>query len=340
MLGGNGGSEKVRIAAIGGGTGLSALLRGLKPRASEIDIVAIVTTFDDGGSSGLLRREFGYPGLGDLRQCLLALASEEGDASVLADVLEFRFPENSALAGHSLGNLLLAGLLSKSGYLSTAIEEASRLLRIQGRVLPVSLESGHLCAELHDGHIIYSESAIDLRDAADPGISRIFLRHPVPANPVAMEAVLNADVIVLGPGDLFTSILPNVLPDGMKEAICGSRGKIIFACNLTTKQGETDGFKASDFVATVNDYLDPEGLGSTASRLIDTVIVNQCDETTAEKISGNDYGESPVLIDDENLYGLVDDVLVESLLGGVNPARHEPDALVDAVVKAARSVSM
>lgn len=328
----NGTDNTIRVTAIGGGTGLSALLRGLKRNNTNIDISAVVTTFDDGGSSGLLRREFGYPGLGDLRQCLLALASDDSGIDILSQILEFRFPRNSALVGHSLGNLLLAGLLAKTGNLSDAIEEASKMLRINGNVIPVSLENGHLCAELYDGHIIFSESAIDLREAADPAIKRIFLRNPVQANPTALNAALNANAIILGPGDLFTSILPNLLPNGMREAISKSNAKLIFVCNLTTKHGETDGFSASNFVSKVNEYLNPSDHAENIGRSIDAVIINKCDMPTAQAIENNQYNESPVNIDEHSLHSIVDDIVIQPMLGNVNPARHNPDTLVNTIL--------
>ncbi len=329
--------RSLRTVVIGGGTGLSALLRGLKGLQPRLDITAIVTTFDDGGSSGILRREFKYPGLGDLRQCIAALTPPDGDTNAADELLNFRFPKQSALAGHTVGNILLAALLAREGDIATAVEQISRLMRIQGRVLPVSLEAGHLCAELSDGQIIYSESAIDLRESADPSISRVFLRYPVEANPAAIEAVLNADAIVLGPGDLFTSVLPNILPVGMKEVISESDAKLIFVCNLTTKHGETDGFTASDFVSTVNKFLSLQGCGGTNSRCIDTVIVNECDDSAAAAITSNDYSELPVEVDEIDLRRRTDQVVYKPLLGSVAPARHDSEALSNTIVEIMQS---
>ena len=329
--------DRIRVVAIGGGTGLSVLLKGLNRSGYPLDITSIVTTFDDGGSSGLLRQEFGYPALGDLRESLIALASEKSDVAALARVLGFRFPADSALRGHSVGNLLLAGLLAISGDLTVAVEEASRLLQINGNVLPVSLEPGHLCAELNDGQVIFSESAIDLRGVAEPGICRVFLQHPVKANPAAMEAIVNADAIVLGPGDLFTSVLPNTLPEGMNEAMCQSTGKIIYVCSLTTKKGETDGFTATDFVNRVNEYLCRGYFSAEDRRMVNAVIVNRCCDHAESGQDANMLEVRPVDPDGTRLRETVEEVLIDRVAQSLQPPRHDAELLAAAVIGLVRS---
>ncbi|MCH8109001.1 MAG: YvcK family protein, partial [Chloroflexi bacterium] len=248
-------SLKPKILVIGGGSGSSNILRGLK--RYPVELTVIVTMFDSGGSSGLLRKEFGYPPFGDLRQCLMALSDDSQDTQRLKEALEFRFGTDSSLKGHSVGNLLLAALTSLSDNLELALHDISRLLGVTGQVIPVTLETAELCAELDDGRLIVGESDIDLRFTPLPRIKKIFLNREVEANPRAIQAILDADAIVFGPGDLYTSILPNTLPKGIVDAVASSKGIRIYMCNLMTKQGETDGFKASDFTRTMTRYLNP-----------------------------------------------------------------------------------
>lgn len=255
--------ERPRIVVIGGGSGSSVALRGLK--AHPCALTAVVTMFDSGGSSGLLRHEFGYPPFGDLRQCLATLSEESEPCATLQSLLQFRFCEDSSLHGHNLGNLLLAGLTSLST-VEEAIAKLAAMLRIRGHVVPVSLEQADLCAELEDGRVLVGESAIDLRRSSSPRIGRVFLEPAADASPSAIRAILLADAVILGPGDLYTSILPNLLVRGIPEALAQTRAIRIYVCNLMTKRGETDGFLASDFVSEVNRYLGPAPL--------DWVIVN------------------------------------------------------------------
>ena len=231
-------SDRVRLVTIGGGTGSSVLLRGLKRYADRIDITAIVTTFDDGGSSGRLRDEFRVPALGDLRRCIAALLPEDAEYSVIDGMLEHRFSSSGSMDGHSLGNLMLLGAMQRSGSLSDAIDSIGSSLRLAGRVVPVSDEPSHLCAELEDGTLIQGESAVGDRNEELFGASRIYLEPPVSANPNALTAIRNADVVVLGPGDLFASVIPNLLPDGVIEAISQSSCRILQVCNIAMKAGE------------------------------------------------------------------------------------------------------
>ncbi|MCZ6614821.1 MAG: YvcK family protein, partial [Chloroflexi bacterium] len=251
-------SKEFKIVVIGGGSGSSVVLRGLKSHTSEL--TAVVTMFDSGGSSGLLQDEFGYPPLGDLRQCLLGLSEDVESTRALREMIDFRFRQESSLNGHSLGNLLLAALTTLGKDLELAIDEMARLLRITGRVTPVALERADLCAELEDGRIVRGESNIDLRRERSPKIERVFLDPSTHANPKAIEAILDADVVVLGPGDLYTSIIPNLLTQGIPQALAATEGTRIYVCNLMTKLGETDGFKASDFVREITRYMNGPNL--------------------------------------------------------------------------------
>ena len=246
-------SNAPKIVVIGGGGGSSVVLNGLKKHTSELS--AVVTMFDSGGSSGLLQEEFGYPPLGDLRQCLLGLSEHDETTKPLRDLIEFRFRRKSSLNGHSLGNLLLAALTTLGEDLERGIDQMARLLKITGQVIPVSLERADLCAELADGRVVRGESNIDLRGETSPRIERVFLDPTISANPKAIKSILDADAVVLGPGDLYTSIIPNLLVEGIPESLAATRATRIYVCNLMTKLGETDDFKASHFVRELVHYM-------------------------------------------------------------------------------------
>lgn len=262
------GENRKKIVVIGGGSGSSAALRGLK--SYDTDLTAIVTMFDSGGSTGILRDEFGYPPLGDIRQCLVAL-SPKGNEQVAAlnSALDFRFDTGSSLQGHSVGNLVLAALTTVYHGVQGAIDELSRMMQLQGQVAPVTLDEAHLCARLINGEVVRTESAIDLRGANGPGISEVFLDADVKANTRALDAIRNADAVLLGPGDLYTSIIPNLLVDEISEAIQHTDSPVIYACNLMTKLGETAGYGASTFASEVVRYI--------GGRKLDYLLVNRSD---------------------------------------------------------------
>ncbi len=246
--------DRKSIVIIGGGSGSSVALRGLKTH--NVDLTVVVTMFDSGGSTGILREEFGYPPLGDIRQCLVAL-SPRGNEQVKAlnSALDFRFDSRSSLKGHSVGNLVLAALTTVYHGVQGAVDELSRMMQLQGQVVPVTLDEAHLCARLVDGEVIRTESAIDLRGNNGPGISEIFLDAEVKANPRALEAIEKADAILLGPGDLYTSVLPNLLVKEVSDAINDTKSPVIYACNLMTKLGETAGYGVSTFASEVIRYI-------------------------------------------------------------------------------------
>jgi len=279
-----------KIVVIGGGSGSSVLLRGLKNHPASVS--SVVTVFDSGGSSGLLTDEFGYLPFGDLRQCLLALSDESEGTATIRSALDFRFSKDSSLNGHSMGNLLLAALTTLRHDVEGAVDELSAMLRIKGAVLPVALKHADLCAELEDGSVVRSESAIDLRGNNKPHISRVFIDPVVQANPRAVKAVQEADVIVLGPGDLYTSIVPNLLPEGMASAVKSATGKLVFICNLMTKPGETEGYKASDFASQVVQY---------AGRGMDAMVVNTGEISGAARARYAEVGAEPVFVDTRGL---------------------------------------
>ena len=257
--------DRKSIVVIGGGSGSSVALRGLKSR--NVDLTAVVTMFDSGGSTGILREEFGYPPLGDIRQCLVALSPQDNEqVTALNSALDFRFNSMSSLQGHSVGNLVLAALTTVYNGVQGAIDELSRMMQLQGQVVPVTLDEAHLCARLVDGEVIRTESAIDLRGNNGPGISEVFLDAAVGANPRALEAIQKADAILLGPGDLYTSVIPNLLVKEISDAIRDTDSPVIYACNLMTKLGETAGYGASTFASEVVRYI--------GGRKLDHLLVN------------------------------------------------------------------
>ncbi len=228
-----------KIVAIGGGTGLSTLLRGLKSHTGNL--TAIVTVADDGGSSGRLREELGLPPPGDLRNCIAALADAE---PLMTSLFQYRFNEGAGLEGHSFGNLFIAAMSSVTGNFEDAVRETSRVLAVRGQILPSTLANVSLSAVTDEDEAIHGESQITERGSR---IKQVFI-HPAnaQANPDAIRAILNADMVIVGPGSLYTSVLPNLLVDGIRRAIEMSNGMKVYVCNVATQHGETDTFSVSD----------------------------------------------------------------------------------------------
>lgn len=252
-------TRKPRIVVIGGGTGLSVMLRGLKQK--PLDITAIVTVADDGGSSGILREELQIPPPGDIRNVLSAMADTE---PLLAEVLKYRFSNGTGLAGHSLGNLILAAMTDITGDFVTGITELSRIFAVRGRVLPAANHAIVLKAEMEDGSIVVGESTIPKSGLA---IRKVFIEPAdVEALPEAVQALREADAILIGPGSLYTSIIPNLIVPKLAEAIIQSDAVKLFVCNVMTQPGETDNYSVSDHLAAVHAHI--------GHHLFDYVIVN------------------------------------------------------------------
>lgn len=238
----------MKIVVIGGGTGSFTVLRGLKEGSDELS--AVVSMFDSGGSTGVLRDEFGILPPGDVRRCLVALADED---SMLRRLFMYRFDER--LQGHSFGNLFLTALTDITGSEGEAIRQAEKILHIRGRVLPVSFDNCQLCAELEDGTTVRGEASIDIpQHNPDLKITKVWLEPEAKANGDAVKAIESADMVVIGPGDLFTSVIPNVLVSGISEALKKTKARKVYVCNLMTKPGETTGFSASDHVKRIIEY--------------------------------------------------------------------------------------
>ncbi len=235
------------VVCIGGGTGLSTLLRGIKHYTANL--TALVTMMDTGGSSGELRKQLDVLPPGDVRNCLLALAADE---ERMARFLQFRFRGGGGLDGHALGNLLLAGMEQALGGFDRAVEEASYLLSVRGRVLPSTLSSTDLVAEKANGRMVESEAHI----SADPSpVRRIWLKHRVQAYRQAVEAIRQADLILLGPGSLYTSVIPNLLVDGIAQAVDASSAEKFVIMNIMTEPGETTGYTASDHLRALAQHV-------------------------------------------------------------------------------------
>ncbi len=324
----------INITAIGGGTGLAVLLKGLKKRTDNLS--AIVTMFDSGGSSGLLRREFGFLPFGDLRQCLAALASEGRSEAALAETLNLRFPKNSTLNGHCVGNLMMAALADLHGGVEGAIAEMAAMLKTSGQVVPVTLENADLRTELLNGHILSEEAELDNRSTPLPPVKRIFLSKQLKANHKAIDAIMGADIVVFGPGDLYTSILPNLLPEGIAEAVASTSAEIVFVCNLMTKRGETDNYTGSDFAKAFWEYIKP--------RIPDRFIINTgTDKLSKQAIEA--YSEEDatlVTCDDEQLIQWTKSIQKGDYLDAGEMAhimRHDGEILATAVIEGIRKSS-
>jgi uncharacterized cofD-like protein len=303
-----------RIVVIGGGTGLSALLRGLKNHTNNL--TAVVTVADDGGSSGELRRNMGVLPPGDIRNCLTALSSDE---AMLTQIFQYRFGEGAGLNGHTLGNLFITALADITGSFEEAVAESGRVLAVQGRVLPSTLHDVKLVADKTS-----NEDQSEIRVTGESNIptiegriKRVWLEPDNPlAYPPAVQAILNAELIIVGPGSLFTSILPNLLVPDLAEAVKASRATKFYICNVATQTGETDGFTTADHIRTIEKHLN--------QRIFDLVICNQNQEI--ELPDGIDW----VRIDD-TLDGQYT-TYASDLIDPNNPWRHDSGRLAQVIM--------
>ncbi len=306
-----------KIVRIGGGSGGYTLLRGLK--AFPLDITAVFTSFDSGGSAGVLRDEFGILPPGDVRRGLLALA-DEGRADILRELFNYRFENgNSTLHGHSFGNLFLAALSSIYGGEIEGIRKASELLNIRGTVLPVSLDKSHVHATLEDGTEIVGETNIDIpKHDGDLRIKKVFLDPPARIYKETDAAIRAADLVVIGPGDLYSSLVPTLCVGGMKEALRESKAKKIAICNLMTKWGETHGFVCSDMIKELLRYSGLEKF--------DYVICNT--QTMSPKLAQAYESEKKYpMVCDEGLQGCAERVITGDFFSPADIARHDSEKI-------------
>ncbi len=305
-----------KIVVVGGGTGVFTVLSGL--RKYPVELSAIVSMADDGGSTGVLREEFGILPPGDVRRVLVAMSHSE---RLLSDLFNYRF-EEGGLRGHTFGNIMLTALERLTGSFEEAVDEAAKILRVKGRVFPVTLDNVRLCAELEDGTLVRGETNIDIpRHDGFLKIARIWLEPEAKLNTKAESAIKNADMIIVGPGDLYTSIVPNLLVRGMPEALKNSSSKKVYVVNLMTKWGETNGFTAADFLSTLEKYLGKNVLNCIVinNKRPSLVRTKQYEKENAKFIEAGNLPSKPVPV-----FG--------DYLRSRGFVRHDPDKLAKILV--------
>ncbi|MBI2886676.1 MAG: YvcK family protein [Chloroflexi bacterium] len=308
-----------KVVAIGGGTGLSVLLRGLKERTDNL--TAIVTVADDGGSSGRLRRELGVLPPGDFRNCIAALADAE---PLMTRLMQYRFSEGSGLEGHSFGNLFIVAMSGVVGNFEEAVRETSRVLAVRGQILPSTLENVTLTAETEGAETVRGESNIP---EAGRRINRVFLEPAhASAHPEALQAIAEADMIVLGPGSLYTSVMPNLLVEGIADAVRRSAALKVYVCNVATQPGETDGYSVEDHADAI---LRHSGQGVFEYMLVHNLARRPV--PTLEEAR-------PVTLAGRGVEGVR--IIVEDVVSPENPLRHDPDMLSQALLRLAQERPM
>jgi uncharacterized cofD-like protein len=318
--------EPLRIVAIGGGTGLSTLLHGLKPYAyapTHADITAVVTVTDDGGSSGRLRRDFDVLPPGDVRNCMVALSEDE---ALLSKLFQYRFSEGRGLKGHSFGNLFLTALSNITGDFAAAVRLSSEILASVGRINPATAANAVLEAQLANGDVVVGETKISKSRSRIESIRLV----PGPCHPLpdTIEAIREANLITLGPGSLFTSVIPNMMVEGIPEAIEKSPALKAYFVNLMWQPGETIDFRASDHVAAIHRHA--------RRKLIDVVVVNTGSVGAAQRTKYEANRAQPVLNDVETLKEMGLEVVGADLLAPGETVRHDPKATAEIAMELAR----
>lgn len=303
-----------KVVAIGGGTGLSTLLRGIKEYTTNV--TAIVTVADDGGSSGRLRRELGVLPPGDFRNCIAALADAE---PLMTKLFQYRFSEGSGLDGHSFGNLFIVAMSGVTGNFEQAIRESSRVLAVRGQILPSTIENVTLCAELADEVRVQGETNIS---ASTKAIKRVYLDPEFPAAyPEAIRAILDADLVVIGPGSLYTSILPNLLVRDLSSALIASKALKVYVCNVATQRGETDDFTVKDHVEALLRHLPANPFHFVlANDKLGAVLPSHW-HVRQVAVAGADLGIPGT------------ELIQVDLVDPENPLRHDPGKLAGALMK-------
>ncbi len=303
-----------RIVALGGGTGLSTLLRGLK--AYSANITAVVAVADDGGSSGRLRQQLGIVPPGDIRNCIAALADAE---PLMTQLMQYRFPPGSGLDDHAFGNLFIAAMTAVTGDFDEAVRESNRVLAVRGQVLPATSVPLNLSARLASGRFINGQAAVSV--ATEPIAHVQIDPADVRANPEALERILEADLIVIGPGSLYSSILPNLLISDIHDALSAAEGLRVYVCNVATQPGETGGYTASQHLTTLFDHAGDE--------LFDMVLLNR--NRSARRPAG--WQGQPVQLDTRQLEELPVVVVEEDVVDDHNAHHHDPDKLAAVLLR-------
>ena len=300
-----------RIVAIGGGTGLSVLLRGLKEYTDNI--TAIVTVGDDGGSSGRLREELGVLPPGDFRNCLVAMSDAE---SLVGELFQYRFDEGDCLKGHSFGNLFIAAMTGVTQSFDRALVESSRVLAVHGRIVPATMANLRLSVKLKSGQVIHGESKVV---EAQGGIERLMIDPPeAEAHPMAIEALKEAQLIVVGPGSLYTSILPNLMVKGITEAIRSSSATKVYVSNIATQEGETEGYSVIDHHDALTRHTFPG--------IVDNMLAND----NPRELGPNFFG-TPVRYNGEPLNGT--SLHLQDLIDSAHPVRHDSHKLARSIME-------
>jgi uncharacterized cofD-like protein len=303
-----------RIVAIGGGTGLSTLLRGLKGYSANI--TAVVAVADDGGSSGQLRQQLGIVPPGDIRNCIAALADAE---PLMTQLMQYRFPEGSGLDHHAFGNLFIAAMTAVTGDFEEAVRESNRVLAVRGQVLPATSVPLNLSARLASGRTLYGQVGIA---QADEPIERVSIEPAdVRANGEALERILEAELIVMGPGSLYSSVLPNLLISDVRDALAAAPGMKVYVCNVATQRGETDNLSASDHLRALFDHVGED--------LIDYVVINRSRDARPPE----GWRAEPVDVDVRALESLPVVIIEEDVIDPANAHRHDPAKLAAALIR-------
>ena len=287
---------KKKVVVLGGGTGCSTLLRGLKE--FPIDLTAIVSVCDDGNSTGVLREEFNIPAVGDIRRVLVSLSETE---PLVMELFNYRFKTKSDLDGHTVGNLLLTASTEITGNLSDGIEALSKVFNLKGKVVPLTEENVTLIGEMGDGAVIEGEHNITQYKSS---VKRVYYKEKPRPTKEAVKAIKEADLILLSMGSVFTSIIPNLICEEIVEAIDSSKGKIMYACNMVTQPGETEDFKVSDHVRLLNQYL--------GKRKINVVVANngKIDEDMAKRYESLEQ-KDPVELDRKETRAMVEKIIAD-----------------------------
>jgi len=316
--------KSYRVTVIGGGTGTYQVLQGLKKY--DVDISAVISMCDSGGSTGRLRKELGILPPGDVRRAILALSDLPFAQKTLEELFNFRFQKGASLKNHSVGNILLAALVQITGSMEKAIEEAARILNVSGSVFPVTLDKTNLAAVLEDGTRVYGEAKIDRRMIKpEVPIKSVYLFPSARVYSKAAESIRKADLLIIAPGDLFTSIVPVLLVKGVIEAINKSQASLVYVVNLMTKKGETDNFTAQDFVKVITGYLGP-----AASKLRFVLVNNWSNHSRLEIMDWyRHFGSLPVRNDLEGR--LPFKVIEKNFVSQTTFFRHDPDKIAKTI---------
>lgn len=305
--------SRPKMVVLGGGTGMPVLLRGLKQ--FPIDLATIVTVADDGGSTGRLRKEIEMPAPGDIRNVITALANVDQE---LMTLFQHRFKVDNGLSGHSLGNIVLAAMNSITGDFYETVEKVSNMLNVTGKIYPISNKSITLHAEMDDGTIVSGESNIPVKNKK---IERVFLTpNDIKPKKEVVDAIVEADVIVISPGSLYTSILPNLIIEDVIDALNRTKATVVYVCNIMTQHGETDHYSASEHVKAINDHI--------GTNTIDTIIVhNEMISDEVLKTYAKQHSE-PVRVDVERLLQLNVEIVVENIIDESRPViRHNKEKI-------------